>query len=261
MQLIKIFNESRSLFIKKHCVQHAAGLAFNTSLSIMPLLVICSWVVVNIPGLEQYVSNVQDFLLSHFINSTGAVIKKTLFLMLQQVKATPKFEIFLISIVLWMFWQNIDKVFNYLYDTDSHCYSWIKSSIMSVVLLLIPASVAFGFAIGALLDADIEIIHAIAVKIPYLVDFLFGTLGIGLLFVLFKFMPNQFVSFKISFYVSVFVYCGLEFANNMLTWYFNQYHFYYMIYGAYSALPVFLLWLFVAWLIILFGACVVKVLS
>lgn len=261
MKLIKVVKETKYLFLNKHCVQHAAGLAFNTALSIMPLLIICSWVVVNIPGLEQYVSKVQDFLLSHLINSTGDVIKKTLFLMLQQVKTTPRFQIFLISIVLWLFWQNIDKVFNHLYDTDTCSYSWIKSSVMSILLLLIPASVAFGFAIGALLDADIDTIHAIAVKIPNLVDFLFGALGIILLFVLFKFMPNQFVSFKVSLYVSVFVYCGLELANNLLTWYFNKYHFYYMIYGAYTALPVFLLWLFVAWLIILFGACVIRVLS
>ena len=261
MKLIRLIKQTISLFVAKHCMQHASGLAFNTALSMVPLLIICSWVIVNITSLAKYLAKVQDFLLSHFVNTAGETIKAKVFLLLNQAQSVPKFEIFLLLIVLWLFWQNMDKVFNHLYDTKASSYSWLKSLLMSLLLLLIPAVVALGLALGALLDTNITIMHAISAGIPTMID-AFGVLaGIGLLVILFKYMPNCFVAAKNALMVGVVVYVGLDFANNLLTWYFNKYHFYYTVYGVYAALPIFLLWLFVAWLIILFGACLIRVLG
>jgi membrane protein len=73
---------------------------------------------------------------------------------------------------------------------------------------------------------------------------------------LFRFMPNTHVRWRHAWAGAVFVALGFEVAKRALGWYVKSVPGYSMVYGAFATLPIFLLWIYLSWLIVLFGAVI-----
>jgi membrane protein len=73
---------------------------------------------------------------------------------------------------------------------------------------------------------------------------------------LFHFVPNTHVRWRHAIAGGAFVAGGLEVAKRVLAWYVGSMPTYSAVYGAFAAVPIFLLWLYVAWLIVLWGAVI-----
>lgn len=83
--------------------------------------------------------------------------------------------------------------------------------------------------------------------------------GIFFLFlVIYKFGPNRFIKFKSSALGALTATVLLIQAIRFFSLYVTKFTSYQAIYGALAALPIFLLWLYVMWLITLLGALVTK---
>jgi membrane protein len=73
---------------------------------------------------------------------------------------------------------------------------------------------------------------------------------------LFHYVPNTHVRWRHALAGGVFVAAGLEVAKRVLAWYVGTIPTYSAVYGAFAAVPIFLLWIYVAWLIVLWGAVI-----
>lgn len=73
---------------------------------------------------------------------------------------------------------------------------------------------------------------------------------------LFHYVPNTHVRWRHAIAGGVFVALGLEVAKRLLAWYVGSMPTYSAVYGAFAAVPILLLWIYVAWLIVLWGAVI-----
>jgi len=73
---------------------------------------------------------------------------------------------------------------------------------------------------------------------------------------MFHYVPNTHVRWRHAIAGGVFVAAGLEAAKRVLAWYVGSMPTYSAVYGAFAAVPIFLLWIYVAWLIVLWGAVI-----
>jgi membrane protein len=73
---------------------------------------------------------------------------------------------------------------------------------------------------------------------------------------LFRYVPNTQVRWRHALAGGLFVAVGLEVAKRVLAWYVGAMPGISMIYGAFATLPILLLWIYLAWLIVLFGAVI-----
>lgn len=73
---------------------------------------------------------------------------------------------------------------------------------------------------------------------------------------LYRYVPNTPVKWRDAWAGGLFVAVGMELAKKLLALYLSKVPTYSVIYGAFATLPIFLLWIYVAWLIVLFGAVV-----
>ena len=73
---------------------------------------------------------------------------------------------------------------------------------------------------------------------------------------LYHFVPNTHVRWRHAIAGGVFVAVAFECAKRALGWYLVRVPGYSLVYGAFATVPIFLLWTYVSWLIVLFGAVI-----
>jgi membrane protein len=86
-----------------------------------------------------------------------------------------------------------------------------------------------------------------------LVVFMLQTAGFAALY---KFVPNTFVRWEHAWGGGIFASMGLEAGQKGLAIYLSNAPVYSTIYGAFAAVPLFLIWIYLSWLIILMGAVI-----
>ena len=73
---------------------------------------------------------------------------------------------------------------------------------------------------------------------------------------LFHYVPNTHVRWRHAWAGGVFAAAGFEVAKAGLGWYLRQVPTYAMVYGAFATVPIFLVWIYVSWVVVLLGAVV-----
>ena len=96
--------------------------------------------------------------------------------------------------------------------------------------------------------------------IPGGVQFLLGLLEFVLLAAgmaaLFRFVPNTHVKRAHAWAGGIFVAAGIEIAKKLLTTYLTAMPTYSAVYGAFAIVPILLVWIYLAWVIVLLGAVI-----
>jgi len=73
---------------------------------------------------------------------------------------------------------------------------------------------------------------------------------------LFHYVPNTHVRWRHAVAGGLFVSAGFEVAKKTLAWYIGQVPTFAMVYGAFATLPIFLVWIYLGWVIVLLGAVI-----
>jgi membrane protein len=73
---------------------------------------------------------------------------------------------------------------------------------------------------------------------------------------MYQYVPHTHVQWRHALAGGVFVAAGLEVAKRLLAWYVGSIPTISAVYGAFAAVPILLLWIYVGWLIVLWGAVI-----
>jgi membrane protein len=83
----------------------------------------------------------------------------------------------------------------------------------------------------------------------------FALLALGMA-ALYHYVPHTHVRWRHALAGGVFVAVGIEVAKRLLAWYIGTIPSISAVYGAFAAVPILLLWIYVGWLIVLWGAVI-----
>ena len=96
--------------------------------------------------------------------------------------------------------------------------------------------------------------------LPFSLRFLLSTFQFFLiaagLAALYRYVPNTYVKWTHAWVGGVFAAAGIELAKKALALYLDKVPAYSMIYGAFATLPILLVWIYLAWVIVLLGAVI-----
>lgn len=97
-------------------------------------------------------------------------------------------------------------------------------------------------------------------ELPGGVEFFLGlivfALQTGGFAALFRFVPNTYVRWEHAWTGALFVSGTLELGQKVLALYLSKVPIYSTIYGAFAAVPIFLIWIYLSWVIVLLGAVI-----
>jgi membrane protein len=83
----------------------------------------------------------------------------------------------------------------------------------------------------------------------------FAVLALGMAG-LFRYVPNTHVRWRHALAGGIFVSAGFEVAKKALAWYLSSVPSYSAVYGALATLPIFFVWIYLGWVIVLLGAVI-----
>jgi membrane protein len=92
--------------------------------------------------------------------------------------------------------------------------------------------------------------------VQFLLDLLQFFLITGGAAAMYHYVPNTQVKWGHAGAGGVFVSMGFEVAKNLLTFYLNKVPTYSVVYGAFATVPILLIWIYVAWVVVLLGAVI-----
>ncbi len=100
------------------------------------------------------------------------------------------------------------------------------------------------------------LVNALPGGVSFLLNvFEFGLFALGMA-ALFHYVPNTEVKWRHAVAGGLFVAIGIEAAKKGLSWYLASIPSYSVVYGAFATVPIFLLWLYLGWVIVLLGAVI-----
>jgi membrane protein len=104
------------------------------------------------------------------------------------------------------------------------------------------------------LSASKGLVGALPGGVSFLLDVLQFLLVAGGMAAMFHYVPNTFVRWGHAWMGGLFVSTLMEVAKKLLALYLGRVPTYSAVYGAFATLPILLIWIYVAWVIVLLGA-------
>lgn len=236
----------------------ASSLTFTTLISLVPLLTVMLAVFSAFPMFARF----QDALQKYFLQTlVPPGIANEVLHQLNQFAAKAKGVgtvglalLFLAAIALML---TIDRTLNAIWRVRS------PRSIAQRVLVYWSAATLGPLVLGVSLSITSLAISAsegVVAVVPGGVALLLGVLEFLMLASalagLFHYVPNTHVRWRHAIAGGAFSAAGFELAKKLLGWYLQTVPTYTVIYGALAAVPIFLIWIYLAWVIVLLGAVI-----
>ena len=263
---IKVFYFSR--FFLRHFyalrgMQTASSLAYTTLLSIVPLITVMFGLFGSISVLSDFSTAIQDFVFSNFVPEFGWTIQGYLTGFSDKASKLTITGSMVLVVIAIMLMATIDNAFNRIWIVKKRRNPVARLLVYWAVLTMGPLLIGFGLASTSYLlslpvVADVDTTWNLKARILSWLPFLTTSIAFSLLYIL---IPNCFVSKKHAF-VGGFI-CAIlfELAKYGFGIYVREMPSYENIYGAVAIIPLFLIWIYVSWMIVLFGAHITFCLS
>ena len=242
---------------------HAAALTYTTLFALVPLLTVTYSVLSMIPSLQENRSEIEQLLIGNLVPASGDVMMNYLHQFSQQAQKLTVVGIALLAVTAIMMLRSIEYTFNQVWllkrgrkGLSSFLLYW---GILSLGPLMLSGGIAASsyFASLSLWQEDWVPTFgtmALGLLIPFTTSFLAFTL-------IYWAVPNCNVPLKHAAIGGASVALFFEIGQEIFAEVTTLFPSYQLIYGAFAAVPLFLMWLYLSWLLILFGAEIVYMLG
>lgn len=242
-------------FHAERCAQTAASLSFTTLLALVPMMTVAAVTIEQLPFGVKLAAALERFILSTLLpEKAGAIIAKYLGQIANRADRMTLIGLGLLVLTALAQMLTIEHAFNAIWKVHKH-RPWIKRlGLHSLALLVGP--LVFG---GALVSITylatvsfglIDEPKGLAVFLR-VAPFAFLALLLGLLYWV---LPNRPVSRWHAGFSGLIAALAFWGTQQLFTLYIVMLPTYTLLYGAFAAVPIFLLWLYLSWTMILVGA-------
>jgi membrane protein len=236
----------------------AGSLTFTTLIAIVPLLTVMLALFTAFPMF----SNFQDALQKYFLQSLvpDSIAKPVMGALTQFAGKAHKvgsvgLVVLVISALALML--TIDRTLNAIWRVRKPRPIAQRVLVYWAAITLGPLVLGVSLSLTSYaISASKGLVGAMPGGVRLLLDIVEFVLLAATLAGLFHYVPNTHVRWRHAIAGGVFVSIGMELAKRVLGWYVGAVGSYSTVYGAFATVPIFLLWLYTAWVIVLLGAVV-----
>ena len=238
------------------CPQIAGSLTYTTLLAIVPIFAVGVALMSTSPFFEDVISGIKVWLL---LNLMPEIAREIITVYMEQfaehaARLTWYALAMVLAIAVWTM-LIMDRSFNAIWRVPRSRPYWVLivgyMALVAAAPLLLVVSVTITTYIMALshgipgwaAHAHAFVLRAVPVAMSAVAFFL-----------VYRIVPHRAVPYRHAALGAVVAAVLFEAAKQLFTFYVRASPTYSLVYGAFAAVPVFLVWLYLSWLVVLFGA-------
>lgn len=247
---------ARRRLTEERLPQVAGSLTFTTVLALVPLLTIVFAIFTTFPLFVTFRKALEAYFTQSLMPKTIAnTIVANLTLFASKAKGLSALGAVALLITSTAMLGMIERAFNQIWRVRAPRPLSQRLLIYWSLVTLGPILIGLSLTMTSQLFGKTSDLYE---TVPFLGAFLYTTASVllttGAFTLLYMAVPNRFVNWRDAMWGGIVAALAFEIAKRLFAIFIKQFPTYAIIYGALAALPIFLVWVYLSWLITLVGA-------
>ena len=237
------------------CPQIAGSLTYTTLLALVPAFAVVMALLSSLPFFGTVMVQVKRFV---SLNLNPAIADRVIRVYMEQfashaARLTWLGIVIVFAVSVWLL-LIMDRSFNTIWRAHSSRPQWRSVLLYAGVLVAGPLLIGVSMSITTYLVSlsatfgETSRMHAVLLRLWPI------TLSAAAFFLIYRFVPHRRVHPRHAVLGAIVAAILFEVAKEGFAVYVRHAPTYNMVYGAFAAVPLFLIWIYISWLVILFGA-------
>jgi len=245
-RLLKIVKKLKD----KDIAHYASSLSFHTILSLIPILLISFSIFTKMPSFKEYYAKIQGFVFSSLIPTQQDVISGYLNKFMTNTGSMGAVGLIFVLYISIMFFFDYEKIVSAIFKVPTRTL-WESLTTYWTMLTLMPLGLALSFYFSQIVQdflSSSKYTDSINLYqfLPYFIIWL-------LFFIMYIISANTTVNKKIALLASFIASLTWYISKTLFVFYIAYNKTYLSIYGSFSMVMFFFLWIYFSWLIYLYG--------
>ncbi|HHD83300.1 MAG TPA: YihY family inner membrane protein [Campylobacteraceae bacterium] len=240
----------KAYFIDHNLLHYASSLSFHTMLALIPILLISLYLFVNLETFSPYLEEIKQFIFNSIIPVQQEYISQNIDAFMHNAYKMGALGLIFVLYVSVMFFDDFEYVINKIYGVPPRRFLHSISIYLTMVIIM-PLGVAASFYLTIRANMLLQSftythwINLLSLTSYLIIWFVF--------YVVYKISPNVTVHKRAAF-VSSFVASLIWYLSKALFVYYVTFNkTYTTLYGSFSTIMFFLIWIYLSWIIFLYG--------
>ncbi len=246
--------------IDDRCLQTAGSLTFTTLLAIVPLFTIALTLFAAFPMFGDYSGKFKSFILTNLVpDASGKIIGTYMHQFSENAERLTAMGTVTLAVTALLLMFTIEKTLNQIWGTARARNLLARTLIYWATLTLGPLLIGLSISLASWLSSGIPgDLPGIGLSLLKLGPWLLVFLTLSMIFLT---VPNCYVPRSHALVAAFCTATALDLMKLLFSLYVKQFGTFKLVYGAFASFPIFLLWLYVSWVIVLAGAVLSACLS
>lgn len=242
-------------FHEERCLQIASSLTFTALLAIVPIITVTLTMISAFPVFRELLLHLQQFLIQNMLPASAESVAAYTRQFADNAARLTAVGIVLLFVAAMIVLQTIDRAFNQIWRVPRPRTTVQRIFIYWALLTVGPVLIGASLSLTSWLVS-----HSLGLvkDVPLAGEALLKVVPIGLTGLAFAFLyitlPNRRVLVRDALsggFIAALAFEGMKHAFALYVTHFPAHR---VVYGAFASVPIFLLWIYLSWLVVLSGA-------
>nr|WP_298109936.1 virulence factor BrkB family protein [uncultured Pseudomonas sp.] len=242
-------------FIADRCINNAAALTYTTLFAVVPMMTVTFAMLSVVPVFQGTGEQIQSFVFRNFVPSAGELVQQYLSDFTAQARQLTWVGVVVLAVTAFLMLVTIEKAFNTIWRVRQPRRGASSFLLYWAILSLGPILLGSGFAISTYV-ASLSLISGpdALLGLKAMLNVMPMLSSIAAFTLLYATVPNAQVRLGHALLGGLFTAVLFEVAKSLFGLYVQMFPGYQLIYGAFATVPLFLLWIYLSWVLVLLGA-------
>jgi membrane protein len=246
-------------FLADRCLDQAASLSYTTLLSLVPLVALCAVIVTVVPQFQDFRDDIERLFTGNLLPEASNAAVDQFRRFVHKAGRLTGFGIVGLALSAALLLAAIDMAFDTIWRVHRPRSIIVRVLAYGAVLVLAPLLIVGSLSLQGMIVTTGKHLGGVAFTkgARTAAPVLLILAEAAALMLLYRFVPTRRVHWRDAVLGAVIGVILLETVKRGFTLYLQQFSTFQLIYGALAVIPVFLIWLYLCWVAVLFGAEIV----
>lgn len=240
-----------------HIGQLASVLTLTTLFALVPMVSGLLWLIGQVPAIQSQVLAQSDVMLAYLVPEQAIIWRSRADEWVADLAQLKSISLLMLFASLLFLVNRVDRALHWVFQVEHRRgkrrwlhYLWVMPVLMAILIVSMTLVVVLQIILGTGLSALFPSLNISSIPAMWL-----------LLVAVYQLASRGSVSLKQTLVVALAVTIGFSFLKMGFAWLYLTLPNWSIVFGVFSALPLFLLWCQMAWSLFLYGALVLRWLS